>query len=100
MGNVLGAVFATGKILRAALLVPMAIGLASWSNNLAFSQNAVTSLGVNTASPVELILTDPEGRRTGFDPVANSSFRNIPASQYSRTQLCDEQNFTGCQPPL
>lgn len=33
-------------------------------------------------SPVEVVITDPLGRRTGFDPRTNSSYAEIPTSSY------------------
>ena len=56
-------------------------------------------LGVYTNSPVELILTDPQGRRTGYDPVHSISLREIPASTYSKTTFRDQQNPSTPDPP-
>jgi hypothetical protein len=42
-------------------------------------------------SPIELLITDPEGRRLGFDPLANGGqgghYDEIPDSFYGRTGL-------------
>ena len=34
-------------------------------------------------SPGELVLTDPQGRRTGFDPLTNTSYDEIPQGTYA-----------------
>lgn len=39
-------------------------------------------LSVVVHSPVEIIMTDPEGRRTGFDPTTNTTYLEIPGSNY------------------
>ena len=45
--------------------------------NTALQNNTVSkTLRVDGMGPVELILTDPQGRRTGFDPIRNTSFHN------------------------
>lgn len=62
--------------------------------------NTPQALGIYTDAPVELILTDPQGRRTGFDPITNTSFQDIPASEYSTTIYSDELNFSFVQPPF
>ncbi len=62
--------------------------------------NTPQALGVYTNGPVELILTDPQGRRTGFDPISNTSFQDIPASAYSTIIFRDEQNFSPDDPPF
>lgn len=48
----------------------------------------------------EFILTDPQGRQTGFDPVTNTSFQSIPVSVYSTTIYRDEQDFSPDPPPF
>ncbi len=90
----------SGKICTALLLEVMLIALIIPGSDVVLSQDTAQSLKVNTASPVELILTDPQGRRTGFDPLNKTSFRDIPASQYSASVLCDEPNYSRCQPPF
>lgn len=40
-------------------------------------------------SPAELLFTDPLGRRTGFDPVTNTSFNEIPRAGYGEDGLED-----------
>lgn len=64
--------------------------------------DAITAqaLGVYSDAPVELILTDPQGRRTGFDPVTSTSFLDIPTSDYSTSAYCDELGSSGCNSPF
>ncbi len=57
------------------------------------------ALGVYSNDPVEFILTDPQGRRTGFNPVSNTSFQEIPTSAYSTAIYRDEQDFSIPDPP-
>lgn len=52
------------------------------------------ALGIYTQDPVEFILTDPQGRRTGFDPVSNTSYQEIPASEYANRVYSDVQNVS------
>jgi len=40
-------------------------------------------------SPGELVVTDPLGRRTGFDPARGTAFGEIPASSYDSAGLTD-----------
>jgi len=54
---------------------------------------------VYTNGPVELILTDPQGRRTGYDPVHNTSLQEIPVSNYSKTTIRAEHNPSAPDPP-
>ena len=61
--------------------------------------NAPKALGVYTNGPVELILTDPQGRRTGYDPVQNTSFHDIPASNYSKTLYRNQQSDQNSSTP-
>lgn len=58
------------------------------------------ALGIYTDAPVEFILTDPQGRRTGFDPISSTSFQEIPASAYSTSVYSDELNFSFVEPPV
>jgi hypothetical protein len=60
--------------------------------------NTPQALGIYSNAPVEFILTDPKGRRTGFDPATNTSFQDIPASDYSSSAYCDELGSSGCNP--
>jgi len=89
-----------GKICRVLLLGTASIALVTSGINMAFGENTAKALGVYTSSPVELVLTDPQGRRTGFDPTTNTLFEDIPTSSYSKSQLCDESGSGGCQAPF
>jgi len=60
--------------------------------------SAPRALGVYTNGPVELILTDPQGHRTGYDPVHNLSLQEIPASTYAKSTI-REQNPSAPNPP-
>jgi len=62
--------------------------------------NTAAALAIHTNDPVDFILTDPQGRRTGFDPITNTSYQDIPASAYSTTIYRDEQAFSFVEPPL
>jgi hypothetical protein len=57
------------------------------------------ALGIYSADPVEFVLTDPQGRRAGFDPVSNTSFQEIPTSAYSSTLYRDDLNLSAPDPP-
>lgn len=91
--------FAPGMIRAALLLGAVSITMISLGSDFALSQDTFQTLAVDTTSPVELVLTDPEGRRTGFDPITNTGFRDIPVSQYSKSVLCDEPEYSNCQAP-
>jgi YVTN family beta-propeller protein len=62
--------------------------------------NTPQSLGVYSGDPVEFVLTDPLGHRTGFDPVSNTPFQEIPSSDYSTSVYSDEQDFSFVKPPF
>jgi hypothetical protein len=47
-------------------------------------------LNISTASNVEVLLTDPNGNRTGFDPITASVLENIPGSSYFTDTLDDD----------
>jgi hypothetical protein len=46
-------------------------------------------------SPAEVLVTDPLGRRTGFDPLTNATFNEIPLAGYGRQALEDLESDTG-----
>lgn len=64
----------------------LAVGLLLFSilyyHGNGFATNTLKALFVASDSPVELILTDPLGRRTGFDPATHTWFEEIPSSDY------------------
>jgi hypothetical protein len=42
-------------------------------------------------SPAEIVITDPEGRRTGFDPMTEVSYEEIPLSSYGLEYLAADE---------
>lgn len=52
-----------------------------------------TSSGITITfhSPVQLLLTDPQGRRLGTDPIADQSFDEIPGAYYEAGGLEDDE---------
>ena len=90
-----------GRICTALLLGLAPVSLVIPSSNVAFSQNlTLKGLSAHASGPVEIILTDPQGRQTGFDPVHSISFHDIPVSAYSTDEVCDEVNGSSCSPPV
>ena len=57
-----------------------------------FSTSATppSALFVVAHSPVELLVTDPSGRRTGLDPANNIEYQDIPASSYGVDSIEDD----------
>ncbi len=51
----------------------------------------ITGIVIRFHSPGELIITDPQGRRTGYDPVSGFSYTEIPGSSYSSFYLADDE---------
>lgn len=59
---------------------------------------AKSSLSVSIASPAELFLTDPLGRRTGKDPITGATFSEVPHASYFADAIGDptgERSPTG-----
>jgi hypothetical protein len=52
----------------------------------------VSAIYLSVASPVQLLVTDPEGRRTGYDPVTGQTLNEIPHSTYITDTLADATN--------
>ena len=52
----------------------------------------VSALVIAAEGNAELLVTDPFGKRTGFDPASRSDVREIGASNYFREGLRDEQD--------
>jgi parallel beta-helix repeat protein len=48
----------------------------------AFALKGVDSISLNLASPAELLITDPKGRRLGKDPINNVEYNEIPGGSY------------------
>ena len=46
------------------------------------SPNLTTNIQVRLHSPAELLITDGQGRRSGYDPLTNQSFNEIPGASY------------------
>lgn len=44
--------------------------------------HGVDGISVNLASPAELLITDPQGRKLGKDPVSGTSYNEIPDGSY------------------
>ncbi len=44
-----------------------------------------------TDAPCELILTDPKGRKTGFDPVRKKVYHEIPRADYGGESIADAE---------
>ncbi|MBA3946618.1 MAG: hypothetical protein H0X37_18895 [Herpetosiphonaceae bacterium] len=55
-----------------------------------------TSISFALASPAELLITDPQGRRTGVDPRTGTTYSEIPGASYYVQALADD---TGQGPP-
>ena len=51
-------------------------------------------------SPGELVLTDPQGRRTGFDPLTNTTYNEIPQSNYVIYAREDAESGTEASDPM
>lgn len=51
------------------------------TNNTAFTARGAVH------SPIEFVITDPLGRRVGYNPVSIQTFQEIPASLYERTSF-------------
>jgi hypothetical protein len=54
----------------------------------------LASLTVALGSPGELLVTDPQGRRTGFDPRRGISFNEIPDAFYGIQEIADANGQT------
>ncbi len=49
-----------------------------------------SALYVGIDSPLEVLVIDPSGRRTGTDPVAGTTFQEIPSSGYDAVSLVED----------
>jgi len=76
---------------------------AAWNNTyggmVLFSDlvGPLQGLYVTAHSPVELLLTAPDGSQTGFNPLTNTIVHLIPSSAYLINQLIDDETHG---PPL
>lgn len=91
---------ASYKMRRTAPLGVVTLAMIFVCSNAAVSENTLKALSVSTSSPVELVLIDPQGRKSGYDPVTKTLFEDIPVSAYNTSQSCDEQGSGGCNPPF
>jgi hypothetical protein len=68
-----------------------------YSSLRTYSSSAVapSALVVSAHSPVELLVTDPNGLRTGFDSSTVSTLTLIPSSTYLIESIGDDENPTG-----
>lgn len=96
--------FATGKIRTALLLTMVALALVIPCGDVAFgqtvdkfttlqSQNIHESVNISSVDSVELLLTDPQGRRTGFDPGSQTRVQDIPTASYASVGNSTEGPF-------
>lgn len=56
------------------------------------SPSAPTALLITGHSPIELLITDPSGNRTGRDPTTGQSFTEIPNSSYELESIGDDDD--------
>lgn len=54
-----------------------------------------SSVTVACQSPIELLVTDPKGRRTGGDPLEHYSYDEIPAAYYESAGIEDDETGAG-----
>ncbi len=54
----------------------------------------LSGLYVKAHSPIELLLTAPNGQQTGFNPLTNTRFNSIPAGGYVNLFLADDKDHT------
>lgn len=52
----------------------------------------LSGLTIRLYSPAELLLTDPQGQRTGRDPMTNMDYEEIPDSAYGDCSIADAEN--------
>ncbi len=70
-----------GFVLAAALLLPLACG---------GTEGTRLARGGELVPPVELLLIDPLGRRTGVDRRTNLTLQEIPGSSYTAESIGDD----------
>src|SRR2546426_184977 len=61
------------------------------------NQTSPSSLYAVAHSPINLFVTDPQGRRTGIDPLTGSPVNEIPESSYGPEFLADDIDPTNGQ---
>ncbi len=57
------------------------------------------ALHFDSDANVDLVVTDPHGRRTGRDPVSGVEFHEIPMSSYRTDEIGDDEEPTGLPTP-
>jgi hypothetical protein len=78
-------------------------GYPAWNNTysqmLLFSDTAssLSGLYIEGHSPIEFVLTAPDGSQTGYDPLTKLSLNSIPSSGYGNNQLVNDHTK---KPPL
>jgi len=61
----------------------------------AYPKSDFSSLSVQLFSSDELLIKDPNGLRTGFDPIRGRKFDEIPQSSYGLEELPDAEGTSG-----
>lgn len=59
------------------------------------SQIPPNAMVLTAHSPVEMLVTDPSGNRTGYNPTNGQSYNEIPGSSYSSETIADDDDPTG-----
>ncbi len=60
----------------------------------------LSGLEIHAGSPIELLVTAPNGQQTGFDPVTGSIVQQIPASDYYTESIGDDSGGSADTPPV
>jgi hypothetical protein len=105
-------VFATGQAIQQGTITYTDIdpdgyengnSLAGWNNTyskmILFSDtpSPLAGLYIEGHSPIEFVLTAPDGSQTGYDPLTKLSLNSIPSSGYGNNQLVNDHTR---KPPL
>ena len=64
------------------------------------NQVALASVSVTLSGEAELLVTDPQGRRTGVDPRTGITYSEIPEASYFIDQLEVDNGSDALSPPL
>lgn len=56
--------------------------------------NQLSGIGIFLHSPAEFYVVDPQGRRTGLDPITNISYEEIPNASYGDIGHDDDTDIT------
>jgi hypothetical protein len=51
----------------------------------------LSSLNISAKSPVDLLITDGQGRKTGFDPITQAAYNEIPESLYYSERIDNDE---------